>query len=112
MSLQQIDRMIDFAIARISDTPDGYRPVVRELALEWPDVSGAQIVFVLVSSAHAIERVFDAANEPRAEVQQTFRIAALLASDLFAMQKRSNFAPTGRDLMSYWKENDPFFLNL
>jgi hypothetical protein len=112
VSLQQIDTMIDFAIARISDTPNGYRSVVRDMATEWPDVTGAQLVFVLVSSAHAIERVFDSAPEPRAEVQQAFRIAALLASDLFALQKRSNFAPTGRDLMSYWKDSDPFFLNL
>ena len=112
MSLQQIDKMIDFAIAQVSDTPDGYRAVVRELAAKWPDVTGAQIVFVLVSAAHAIERVFDAVPEPRVEVQQTFRVAALLASDLFALQKRGNFAPSGRDLTSYWRESDPFFLNL
>jgi len=110
--LQQIDTMIDFAIARISDTPNGYRSVVREMAVKWPDVTGAQVVFVLVSAAHAIERVFHTAPEPRAEVQQTFRVAALLASDLFAMQMRSNFAPTGRDLIAYWKDDDPFFLNL
>ena len=112
MSLQQIDAMIDFAIAQVSDTPDGYRAVVRDMAEKWPDVTGAQIVFVLVSAAHAIERVFGAAPEPRAEVQQTFRVAALLASDLFALQRRGNFAPSGRDLTAYWHENDPFFLTL
>ena len=104
--------MIDFAIAQVSDTPDGYRSVVRELAAKWPDVTGAQTVFVLVSAAHAIERVCDAIPEPRTEVQQTFRVAALLASDLFALQKRGNFAPSGCDLTSYWRENDPFFLTL
>lgn len=112
VSLQQIDTMIDFAIAQVSDTPDGYRAIVRDLAKKWPDVTGAQMVFVLVSTAHAIERVFDAAPEPRTEVQQTFRIAALLASDLFALQNRGNFAPTGQDLTTYWREIDPFFLNL
>ncbi|WP_298257857.1 hypothetical protein [uncultured Litoreibacter sp.] len=112
MSLQQIDTMIDFVIARISDTPNGYRAVVRDMATQWPDVTGAQIVFVLVSAAHAFERVFEVPSEPRTEVQQTFRIAALLASDLFALQQRSNFAPTGRDLLSYWQESDPYFLTL
>lgn len=104
--------MIDFAIAQVSETPDGYRAVVRGLAEKWPDVTGAQIVFVLVSAAHAIERVFDAAPEPRSEVQQTFRVAALLASDLFALQKCGNFTPVGCDLTAYWRENDPFFLKL
>ncbi|SFR58755.1 hypothetical protein [Litoreibacter janthinus] len=112
MSLQQIDTMVDFAIAEVSTTPDGHRSVVRDLARKWPDVTGAQIVFVLVSAAHAIEQVFGAEPEPRAEVQQTFRVAALLSSDLFALQMRGNFAPTGRDLSIYWREEDPFFLKL
>lgn len=112
MSLQQIDTMIDFAIAHVSSGQDGYRCVVRDLAREWPDVTGAQIVFVLVSTAHAIERVFGPQPDPSNEVQQTFRVAALLASDLFALQKRGNFAPTGRDLTDYWHTHDPFFLDL
>lgn len=112
MSLQQIDTMIDFAIARISNGPEGYRSVVRHLAEKWPDVTGAQIIFVLVSAAHAIERVFGSDLEPTSEVQNTFRIAALLASDLFALQKRGNFAPTGRDLIEHWHSHDPYFLKL
>ncbi|MEP3346856.1 MAG: hypothetical protein ABJN34_09475 [Litoreibacter sp.] len=112
MSLQQIDTMIDFAITQISGSPEGYRAVVRNLTKEWPDVTGAQIVFVLVSAANAIEQVFEASPDPKTEVQQTFRMAALLASDLFALQQRDNFAPSGRDLSAYWNENDRFFLDL
>lgn len=112
MGLQQIDAMIGFAIARVSDTPDGYRSVVRDLASDWPDATGAQIVFVIVSAADAIERVFETDPSPRTEVQQAFRVAALLASDLFAMEQRGNFAPTGRDLLDYWQANDPYFLKL
>lgn len=104
--------MIDFAIARISHGPEGYRAVVRDMATEWPDVTGAQLVFVLVSAAHAVEQVFGGALDPRAEVQQTFRLAALLASDLFALQQQGNYAPTGRDMTAYWRANDPYFLEL
>ena len=104
--------MIDFAIAQVSDKPDGYRAVVRNLADKWPDVTGAQMVFVLVSAAHAIEQVFDSPPEPRTDAQHTFRVAALLASDLFALQNRGYVTPVGRDLTAYWHENDPFFLNL
>ena len=112
MSLKQIDTMVDFAIERISDGAQGYRTVVRDLAAGWPDVTGAQLVFVLVSAAHAIERVFGSTPDPSNEVQQTFRMAALLASDLFALQKIGNFAPTARDLTAYWQANDPYFLKL
>lgn len=104
--------MIDFSIERISDGAQGYRSVVRDLASQWPDVSGAQLVFVLVSAAYAIERVFGSSAEPSNDVQQTFRLAALLASDLFALQKKGNFAPTSRDLTAYWQAHDPYFLTL
>lgn len=112
LSLKQIDTMIDFAIARISESPEGYRAVVRDLAATWPDVTGAQLVFVLVSAAHAVERVFGGTLDPKSEVQQTFRVAALLASDLFALQQQGNFAPTARDMTAYWRANDPYFLRL
>lgn len=112
MSLQQIDDMIDFAIARIADSPEGYRRVVRDLVSTWPEVTGAQVVFVLVSAAHAVEKVFGGGADPKSEVQQTFRVAALLASDLFALQLQGNFAPTGRDMTRYWQAHDPFFLKL
>lgn len=112
LSLQQIDDMIDFAIERVSSGSDGYRSVVRDLAQNWPNVTGAQMVFALVSAAHAIERVFGSTTEPSNDVNQTFRVAALLASDLFALQQIGNFAPTGRDLSAYWHSNDPYFLTL
>lgn len=112
LSLKQIDTMIDFAIERISGGPNGYRCVVRDLAKNWPDVTGAQLVFVLVSAAHAIERVFGTGSDPANEVQQTFRLTALLASDLFALQQLGNFAPTSRDLTNYWQSHDPYFLEL
>lgn len=104
--------MIDFAIAQVSDTPDGYRAVVRDMAKQWPDATGAQMIFVLVSASHAIERVFGDNPDGHPEVQNTLRVAALLGSDLFALQLRGNFAPTGRDLGRYWADSDPFFLHL
>ena len=111
MGLIQIDEMIDFAIARVSEGPDGPRRAVADLARQWPSETGLQLVFVLVSAAHAIERVFSGDDEPiNAESAEALRMASLLAVDLFAMQKRGNFAPTGADLLSYWREFDPFFL--
>ncbi|WP_298298289.1 hypothetical protein [uncultured Litoreibacter sp.] len=102
--------MVDFAIARVSDGPDGPRSAVADLARRWPDVSGLQLVFVLVSAAHAIERVFDGDAAEHSEVGQTLRMASLLAADLFALETRGASAPTGRSLLTYWREEDPFFV--
>jgi len=111
LGLKQIDNMIDFAIARVSEGPDGPRRAVSELAARWPNVTGLQIVFVLVSAAHAIERVFSGENDaPNAETAEALRMASLLSVDLFAMQERGNFSPTGADLLAYWRDVDPYFV--
>lgn len=111
LGLKQIDDMIDFAIARVSEGPDGPRKAVFELATRWPNVTGLQIVFVIVSAAHAIERVFSGENDgPNAETAQALRMASLLSVDLFAMQQRGNFSPTAADLLVYWRDVDPFFI--
>lgn len=102
--------MIDFAIARVSAGPDGPRVAVAAMCEKWPDTSGLQIVFALVSAAHAIERVFNGDASDHTEVGQTLRMTSLLAVDLFALQQRGNFAPTGRDLTRYWRDEDPFFI--
>ena len=84
---------------------------MSELAARWPNVTGLQIVFVLVSAAHAIERVFSGENDaPNAETAEALRMASLLSVDLFAMQERGNFSPTGADLLAYWRDVDPYFV--
>ena len=111
LGLKQIDNMIDLAIARVSEGPDGARRAVSELATRWPNATGLQIVFVMVSAGHAIERVFTGENDtPNTETAQALRMASLLSVDLFAMEKRGNFSPTGADLLDYWREADPFFI--
>jgi hypothetical protein len=111
VGLKQLDEMIDFAIARVSEGPDGARRAVCDLATRWPNVTGLQIVFVMVSAAHAIERVFSGDNDtPNPETAQALRMSSLLSVDLFAMQKRGNFSPTGADLLDYWRDTDPFFI--
>jgi len=110
VSLEKIDIMIDFAIARVTGAAEGPRLVVAELARRWPDATGLELIFVLVSAAHAIEDVFAGDEQEHPEVSLTLRMAALLGTDLFALQQRGNFAPTGQQLLTYWSEFDGFFL--
>lgn len=112
-SLSLIDTMVEFAVAHLVQNHDGHRSVTRELVTRWPDAEGLQVVFVLVSAAHAMEAIFD--RDPHASnhiVDQVFRLAALLATDLFALRQRGQASPTGADLLAYWQQSDPYFLNL
>ena len=111
MSLAQIDEMVDFAVEQITKSPDGFRHVTRELVEQYPDVQGLQFVFVLVSAAHAIERVFTpetGGTDP--QIDRIFRLAGLLGCDLFALQAKGQVEPDGLDLLAYWRKEDPFFL--
>lgn len=112
-SLDLIDEMVEFSLIRLSERPDGHRSVTRELVKRWPDVDGLQIVFVLVSAGHAVEKIF--ARDARFtsdEVEQAFRLAALVSVDLFALRIEGQLAPTGADLLDYWRKSDPYFLDL
>ena len=104
--------MVDFAIAQISGDRDGYRSVVRDLALGWPQVSGLQIVFVLVSAVQAIEQVQGKSSEPIGNTLEALRMAALLSSDIYALEQLGTSPATAQDLLNYWEENDPYFLKL
>lgn len=112
MGLGQIDAMVDFAIAQISGEPEGYRSVVRDLALGWPMAPGLQLVFVLVSAVQAIERVQQAANDVIGNTTETLRMAGLLSSDIYALETLGRQNITGQDLLDYWDRYDPFFLKL
>lgn len=112
VGIEHIDHMIDFAIVSVSNGPNGPHATVSELARRWPDETGLQLVYTLVSAATAIEQVFSGDQEEHVEAAQTMRMAALLASDLYAMQQLGFSAPTGRDLFRYWERYDPFFLEV
>ncbi len=103
--------MTHFAIMRTSEGSHGARRAVEGLARKWPNVTGLQFVFIMVSAASAIEDVFTESAQDIKSRDQAMRIAAVLAVDLFALQQRGNFAPTGRDLLAYWEEDDDFFLS-
>ncbi len=112
MSLGQIDTMVDFAIAQISGDPDGYRTVVRDLVVGWPEASGLQVIFVLVSAVNAIERVYPDGRKSIGNTEGTLKMAALLGTDLYALEQLGVTRANGHALLEYWDKHDPFFLNL
>lgn len=112
MSLVQIDAMVDFAIAQISGDPEGYRSVVRDLVIGWPDATGLQAVFALTSAVNAIERVYRDGEPSIGNTHGTLKMTALLSSDLFALEQMGKPGVTCREVLAYWSAEDQFFLNL
>ncbi len=111
--LDRIDAMVEFAVSHLTETQDAHRTVTRALVQQWPHAEGLQFVFVLVSAAHALEATF-AKDAYAADntIDQVFRLAALLATDLFALRLKGTPLPLGTDLITHWQQSDPYFLEL
>lgn len=106
------DTLIRFAVDRLSLQPDGWRSLVRDLAQLWPATPALELSFVLVSAA---ERLL--ASDPRpagveTQARHAYKLAALLALDVYAMQVADRDGPTAADLHRYWTDVDPYFLRL
>jgi len=111
-AMDRIDHMTEFAIAGLLAAPDGWRSIVRDIAARWPDVPPLEITFVLVSAAEAISDLL-AVDDPSRDVgAHAWRVAALLAADVYAMERLGLPRETAADLFAYWKRYDSFFLNL
>ncbi|MBN2906588.1 MAG: hypothetical protein JXJ18_07765 [Rhodobacteraceae bacterium] len=106
------DPLTEFAIETLLATPEGWRAVVRDAAARWPDTAPLGIVFALVSAAAEIEATFAHGSPAREAAGHGFRVAGLLAGDLYAMEALGLPRARAGDLFGYWRGHDPFFLTL
>lgn len=102
---------VQFAIECLLDTPDGWRPLVREMVARWPQASTGEIILALVTAASSIERMFGPGSPSREAAVQGWRLAALIGADLHAMATLGLPHDTAGDLVRYWKI-DPWFRDL
>lgn len=105
----EIDRLCEFAIGFLLSGQGDARRLAANLVMSRPDRSPLEVIFVLASSAAAIEGVLSG-PQSRALALDTWRIAALLGVDLHMMELRQH--PNGycHDLLHYWQTEDPYFL--
>ncbi|MBV0913635.1 hypothetical protein [Anianabacter salinae] len=112
MSFAEVEARTNFVVERLVSSGDDSRSVVRDLAKAWPDTRALALVFALTDAAARIETLFDSETESRAAARTGYRLAALLAADVYAIEA-SGIAPVGvSDLQRYWHEVDPYFLTL
>ncbi|SPH24507.1 hypothetical protein DEA8626_03559 [Defluviimonas aquaemixtae] len=102
---------VEFAIERLLETPDGWRPLVRDMVARWPEAPAAELVYVLVSAATEIEATFADGSPSRAAADHAWRLAALLGVDFYAMEAVGLPRTKAADLAGYWLI-DPYFRNL
>ncbi len=102
--------MAEFAIDFLLTGRGTAQRMVRELAQRWPHCAALEYVLVLSLAANGIEETLQGEEAARL-AKDAWRMAALVGVDLYDAQALGMPHQTGADLMQYWKNHDPFFLN-
>ena len=105
------DLMIEFAVACLA-TEDHrrIRILVREMAQAWPNEAALGIAFAITSAASTFEDMVDSLASKNS-VRLGYRIAALVAADIYAIQEMGQVPAKGQDLLHFWRRVDPYFLD-
>ena len=107
-----LDRMIAFATETLaSEDKARIGALVRTMALRWPREKALSISFALTAAAAAIEDIV-ASHRPDSAAARAYKMAALVAADVLAIEATGAATARGADLLHYWRRADPFFLNL
>lgn len=104
------DDQTHFAMERLLEGPASWRGLVRDMVRRWPDRPAAEPGFALCYAASAIEGLFETGSPAHEGSAQGYKLAALLAADLYAMERLGLPRDRARDFLTYWKI-DPYFLN-
>jgi hypothetical protein len=113
MGAKTIDEMTEFAIEALLSGHDWRRrAVVRHLALRWPSVPALMLVFALTSAAALIEDSFGPEGGSDRVSTLGYKLAALLAADIFALEAMGRCPAKSRDLLHFWRRVDTYFLKL
>ncbi|MBC58167.1 MAG: hypothetical protein CL814_14730 [Confluentimicrobium sp.] len=107
-----VDQLTRAALEALLKGPDGWRHVVRDLAREAPDASPLALIFALVAAASTIEEFFAPGSPSRPAADHALRLAAILGTDLYAMEALGLPHATAAELTAYWQAHDPYFLTL
>lgn len=105
-----LDQMIEFAVAELA-SGDTARigKLVRSLAQHYPGEKALMLCFALTSAAAAVEDVFRHDSDRQAP-NIGYKLSALVAADILAIELLNNRPAKGVDLLHFWRRVDPYFL--
>lgn len=102
---------VHFAITHLLGTPEGWRSLVRDMVDRWPDGPATELIYSIVRAASEIEATFATGSPSREAAEHGWRLAALIGTDLYAMQTIGLPHGCAADLAAYWRI-DPYFRDL
>ncbi|MCB1354955.1 MAG: hypothetical protein KDK53_00115 [Maritimibacter sp.] len=105
--------MIAFALEELASGSEARRRgLVRHLCLRWPEAPALSVVFAMTSAAATLEdnirRNADATNA----APLAYRLAAILAADIYAVESMGQKPATAEDLLHFWRRVDSYFLDI
>lgn len=105
-----LDQMAAFAIETLlARDRDATGSLVRRMAQRWPDQPALAVVFAITQAAAHIEDNLDEGRATDGAALVAYRLAAVIAADVFALQAMGQAAPVARDLLHFWRRVDGYF---
>ncbi|WP_214568027.1 hypothetical protein [Aliiroseovarius lamellibrachiae] len=113
MSVAPIDQMIEFALEELlSGDISRCRALVRKLCQKWPSEPALCVVFALTSAASMVEDNFKITEQSDGLSLLAYKLVALLAADVYAVESMGHKPAKARDLLHFWRRVDGYFLDL
>jgi hypothetical protein len=85
--------------------------MVRRMCNAWPTEPALSVVFAMTNAGSMVEDTFRQ-REGGGNAAFAYRMAALLAADVYALESMGYKSPRAHDLLHFWRRVDPFFLDL
>lgn len=112
MRLTDLDLMTEFALERLASNDRGrINALVRQMAEKWPHLPALGICFSITQAASTLESFISDQSSERS-ASRAYKLAALVAADVLALEAMGGRSVTGHDLLHYWQRLDPFFLKI
>lgn len=113
MRVTPIDDIIEFALeALLSGSDRRRRAMVRGMCETWPDAPALSVVFAVTTAAARLEDNFSRGSDTEGLAAFAYRLAALLAADVYAVESMGHKPAKANDLLHFWRRVDPWFLEL
>lgn len=110
MDLGRLDQMTEHALEVLAgDDPAQMRRLVRNMAQSYASDPALAIAFALTSAASALE---DMVRDEKGSAARAYKLSALVAADVMAVQAMGKAEVLGGDLLYFWRRVDPYFLKL
>lgn len=110
MELHHLDQMIAMAAEALSESSSGGLPsLVVNLATDWPNEPALAICFALTSVAAELETLL---SEHEATARATYRLSALVAADILAVEAMGQSPAKAHHLLHFWRRAGPGYLTL